>query len=586
MPYEFTVEDEEILEQWRIHEDIRPFPASVDDKYKFGQVEINGLENVLRNMAAAMSGELPDMSEFVTDDELADALADIDLSSYATLAYVDTLVSGLNVSIVAKMPLAGGTFTGQIVIPNGTVSAPGMAWNDTGSTNTGLYRIGNHQIGVTINAAEVLDMTQNATTINPVLKTIELQVFDNGGLNNIAGDKKTKLSIRSGQLQGIDTPSFFIQTFVGTDLMKFYDLSPDLITPLGRLMIGDHQYYDTDYGIRLGNTDFISWAADLDPTNVSRKFGFSGGGIFSLMNAAGVSQDLQVASVVLPGFSEGDLVTFDASHKSIRIARGSALQVLRVNAAATGYEFADESGGGGGVSLSDDNDWSGYNKFLGDIAADLIDGFDAIGADTQAGNTHIRVGRSTGDAEPAKFIISISGKSAVSGSGYQAFVDAFTIQRDTETGWGDDYFRILGSDEFRLSLGRSDRKLNGIFAYTTAFSYLNVSGSGGIIFYGDGNNDLVGLGINTVMSWGPSGANSGAYDTALGREDVGVLRVQTGKYDAALKDIHLRNIRIANSVWLENSIPATSVGAVVAVQEAFDASGSPLGYVPIHASYT
>ena len=50
----------------------------------------------------------------------------------------------------------------------------------------------------------------------------------------------------------------------------------------------------------------------------------------------------------------GDLLVGDADNSVARLAKGSALQVLRVNAGATALEYADPAGGGGGNAIYGD----------------------------------------------------------------------------------------------------------------------------------------------------------------------------------------------------------------------------------------
>lgn len=54
MAYEFTVEEEAILNQLEIHEDSRVWPVTLDDKFKFGQTEIRGIAVLLRSLADAV----------------------------------------------------------------------------------------------------------------------------------------------------------------------------------------------------------------------------------------------------------------------------------------------------------------------------------------------------------------------------------------------------------------------------------------------------------------------------------------------------------------------------------------------------
>ena len=52
--------------------------------------------------------------------------------------------STVTTSIAAKLPLAGGTMTGQILAANGTASAPSYAFS--GQASTGMYKPGTSQL--------------------------------------------------------------------------------------------------------------------------------------------------------------------------------------------------------------------------------------------------------------------------------------------------------------------------------------------------------------------------------------------------------------------------------------------------------
>lgn len=86
------------------------------------------------------------------------------------------------------------------------------------------------------------------------------------------------------------------------------------------------------------------WKELLSPTDGVFSFNTRAGAVTLL--AGDVTGALGLTPFANPMTTAGDLITGGASGVATRLAMGSALQVLRVNAGATALEFADPSGGG------------------------------------------------------------------------------------------------------------------------------------------------------------------------------------------------------------------------------------------------
>ncbi len=86
----------------------------------------------------------------------------------ATLTNLNQLTNGPGYA-----PIASPTFTGRVTIPEGTASAPGLAFANDGSPDTGLYHISDGVFGVTCNTVPVAQFTPSgaALTGNPTAPT-------------------------------------------------------------------------------------------------------------------------------------------------------------------------------------------------------------------------------------------------------------------------------------------------------------------------------------------------------------------------------------------------------------------------------
>jgi hypothetical protein len=64
-----------------------------------------------------------------------------------------------------KANIASPSFTGQVFIPEGTNSAPGLVFQNDDSADTGLYHISNGNFGATCNGTEVMAFTPNGVNL-------------------------------------------------------------------------------------------------------------------------------------------------------------------------------------------------------------------------------------------------------------------------------------------------------------------------------------------------------------------------------------------------------------------------------------
>ena len=70
------------------------------------------------------------------------------------------------------LPLAGGTMTGNIICPDGSVSAPSIG--NTGDTNTGMYWPGDHQLGFAVNGSRKFYISETKAYFQNLSSGIEI----------------------------------------------------------------------------------------------------------------------------------------------------------------------------------------------------------------------------------------------------------------------------------------------------------------------------------------------------------------------------------------------------------------------------
>lgn len=104
-------------------------------------------------------------------------------------------------SEIAYVPSGGGTVTGPILLPDGTVAAPALAFaNDP---DCGLYRIGTNNIGVAIGGSKLLDLAAGVVAIVGVL-TATSSITASGGF---AGDGSAITGLNASVLASGTVPS-------------------------------------------------------------------------------------------------------------------------------------------------------------------------------------------------------------------------------------------------------------------------------------------------------------------------------------------------------------------------------------------
>lgn len=91
-----------------------------------------------------------------------------------------------NINTAATPTFAGLTLTGPILLPDGTVSAPALAFAASGQTDNGIYRIGNDNWAMASSGAKVWEVA-NGGYINQALQPSFL-VTDGTGAADVTGD--------------------------------------------------------------------------------------------------------------------------------------------------------------------------------------------------------------------------------------------------------------------------------------------------------------------------------------------------------------------------------------------------------------
>jgi hypothetical protein len=69
------------------------------------------------------------------------------------------------------LPLAGGTLTGPLKLPDGSQGAPSLSWSGSGDTDTGFFHIGDGLIGIVCNGVLVGRFTSSGLEVIKVTQT-------------------------------------------------------------------------------------------------------------------------------------------------------------------------------------------------------------------------------------------------------------------------------------------------------------------------------------------------------------------------------------------------------------------------------
>jgi hypothetical protein len=85
-----------------------------------------------------------------------------------------------------KANINSPVFTGQVFIPEGTATAPGLVFQNDDVNDTGLYHISDGSLGVTCNGNNIATFTQNKTIVNGNLLATN-QIFVPEGTNTAPG---------------------------------------------------------------------------------------------------------------------------------------------------------------------------------------------------------------------------------------------------------------------------------------------------------------------------------------------------------------------------------------------------------------
>ena len=81
-------------------------------------------------------------------------------------------------SIAAKLPLAGGTLTGALIVTDGSTSAPSIG--NSGDTNSGIYFPADDQMGLVVGGSRKLLANSDGITINNGDLTIPSKIIHDG----------------------------------------------------------------------------------------------------------------------------------------------------------------------------------------------------------------------------------------------------------------------------------------------------------------------------------------------------------------------------------------------------------------------
>jgi hypothetical protein len=100
-----------------------------------------------------------------TNSKLVCTYQDTYIGDIATTAFVTSADNNLQSQINTKAPSASPTFTGKVVVPQGTASSPGLAFTGDISNDTGLYLVSDGYLGVTCNGSQVATFSPGSVNL-------------------------------------------------------------------------------------------------------------------------------------------------------------------------------------------------------------------------------------------------------------------------------------------------------------------------------------------------------------------------------------------------------------------------------------
>jgi hypothetical protein len=98
-------------------------------------------------------------------------------------------------SIAAKLPLAGGTMTGALIVVDGSTSSPSIG--NSGDTDTGIYFPANDQMGLVVGGSQKLLINSTGLTVNNGYLTI-----GSGGVDISGTDELRYRMLNNGTFKG------------------------------------------------------------------------------------------------------------------------------------------------------------------------------------------------------------------------------------------------------------------------------------------------------------------------------------------------------------------------------------------------
>jgi hypothetical protein len=106
-----------------------------------------------------------------------------------------------------KANTASPVFTGQVFLPEGTVSAPGLTFQNDGSGNTGLYHISDDAIGVSCGGSAIASFTGTGLHLSntPTAPTATVGVYSNQLATTAFVSESKKVQYWSGTSRSYNT---------------------------------------------------------------------------------------------------------------------------------------------------------------------------------------------------------------------------------------------------------------------------------------------------------------------------------------------------------------------------------------------
>jgi hypothetical protein len=112
----------------------------------------------------------------LTIPNVSGTVAFVDSQAFTGTPTAPTAPAGTNTSQIAttafvttadnlKAPLSNPSFTGQVFIPEGTASSPGLTFQNDGAPDTGLYHISDGSFGATCNTIPVASFTNSGVSL-------------------------------------------------------------------------------------------------------------------------------------------------------------------------------------------------------------------------------------------------------------------------------------------------------------------------------------------------------------------------------------------------------------------------------------